>query len=105
MFNQKVVDSARTVREKTFNIRDLSQLIEKEANIPAIQGMCVMAAMAEIIPRLLMDGNEVFLDGCGGLRASITVSNGEVSVGRIVFTPAKAMKEVMKAATLKEIQK
>jgi nucleoid DNA-binding protein len=97
------VELANVVHEKTFTIRELSQLIEKQAKIPAIQGMCIMTAMTQIIPQLLMDGNVINLEGVGFLRASVTLENKKSSVSRIVFTPSAAMREAMKTATLEEI--
>lgn len=98
------VDLATVDYQNTYNARDLSRMIEKEANFPAIQGLCIMTAMAEIIPRLLMDGNVISLEGIGTFRASVSFENEKPVVNKIVFTSSTAIKSAMKVAEFEEIK-
>ena len=86
-------------------IDDLTKRIEKISTVSGADIRAVLYGIIDVVPDLLSEGNSVKIGDLGTFRVSISsegsdtkeeVNPGNVKGGRIIFTPGKEFKTMLK---------
>lgn len=95
---------AKLVIKDSISTKEIAMKIEKEIGIPSIRSMSVLDAAAEIIKRMIVEGNTVSLSGLGIFKASLTVENGNPVIKKVLFTPSVELRKDLKTASFEEVK-
>tara|TARA_R110000868_G_scaffold1211_1_gene9240 strand:- start:2114 stop:2497 length:384 start_codon:yes stop_codon:yes gene_type:complete len=93
------------------DIEQLTKRIEKISTVSGADIRAVLYAMVDVVPSLLSEGRNVQLGDLGYFRVSISsnpsdtaeeVSASNIRTSRIIFTPGKKFKDMLKSLTFEK---
>lgn len=99
---------ASAVTKGKVGIEELTSRIEKISTVSGADIRAVLYAIIDIVPEMLSEGNSVQIGDLGTFRVSVSsegsdkadeVSSSNVRGARIIFTPGKQFKNMLKTVT------
>ncbi len=89
-------------------IEELTSRIEKLSTVSGADIRAVLYAIVDVVPEILSEGNSVTIGDLGSFRVSISsegsdtaeeVTSANIRSSRIIFTPGKKFKTMLKTLT------